>query len=44
VLYFTLVVDRPVVGLLAGSALVAVGAYFAVGDRVDATRGGVRGR
>jgi hypothetical protein len=44
VLYFTLVVDRPVVGLLAGSALLAVGAYFAVGDRVDATRGGVRGR
>jgi hypothetical protein len=31
VLYFTLVADRPAVGLLAGTALVAVGAYFALG-------------
>jgi len=32
VLYFTLVADRPTVGLLAGAALVAVGAYFALGS------------
>lgn len=33
VLYFTLVDGRPAVGLLAGGALVVVGAYFAIGER-----------
>ncbi|MFC7235329.1 hypothetical protein [Halosegnis marinus] len=31
-LYFVLVADRPAIGLLAGAALVVVGAYFALGE------------
>jgi len=42
VLYFTLVADRPAVGLLAGIGLVAVGAYFALGPERVARSGGNR--
>jgi hypothetical protein len=33
VLYFSFVADDPVLGLLVGSSLLAVGAFFAIGDR-----------
>lgn len=33
VLYFAFVADDPVLGLLVGSSLLAVGAFFAIGDR-----------
>lgn len=33
VLYFALVADDPVLGLLVGSSLLVIGAFFAIGDR-----------